>query len=48
VFIDPATLEPFEDQWAFLSTLEPLSAHSAIELADALGELCLLYTSRCV
>lgn len=39
VFIDPATLEPFEDQWAFLSTLEPLSAHSAIELADALGEL---------
>ena len=39
VFIDPATLEPFEDQWAFLSTLEPLAAQSAIELAEALGEL---------
>ena len=39
VFIDPATLEPFEDQWMFLSTLERLSAQSAIELADALGEL---------
>jgi superfamily II DNA or RNA helicase len=39
VFIDPTTLEPFEDQWAFLSTLQSLSSQSAIELADALGEL---------
>ena len=39
VFIDPATLEPFEDQWTFLSTLRPLPAQSAIELAAALGDL---------
>jgi len=23
LFLDPASLEPFEDQWAFLSTIEP-------------------------
>jgi superfamily II DNA or RNA helicase len=39
VFLDPTSLEPFEDQWAYLSAIEPLSAQSAIELAGALGEL---------
>jgi superfamily II DNA or RNA helicase len=39
VFLDPTTLEPFEDQWEFLSALEPLSAQSAIEMANAFGEL---------
>jgi superfamily II DNA or RNA helicase len=38
VFLDPTSLEPFEDQWAFLSSIEPLPAQSAIELADVLGE----------
>jgi len=37
VFINPATLEPFEDQWTFLSTLRPLSAQSAIELVMPRG-----------
>jgi superfamily II DNA or RNA helicase len=39
VFLDPTTMEPFEDQWAFLSTLQPLSARTAFELAETLGEV---------
>ena len=29
VFLDPATLEPYEDQWAFLSTLDRLTPRDA-------------------
>ncbi|MHB8463526.1 MAG: TOTE conflict system archaeo-eukaryotic primase domain-containing protein [Acidimicrobiales bacterium] len=39
VFLDPTTLEPFEDQWAFLSTIEPLSTQAVDDLARAFGEL---------
>ena len=27
VFLEPATLEPVEDQWAYLSSLHRLSPH---------------------
>jgi superfamily II DNA or RNA helicase len=39
VFLDPTTLEPYGDQWAFLSGIERLGARAAVELAAALGEL---------
>ncbi len=39
VFLDPADLRPYEDQWAFLSSLQRLAPHAAQELADGLGEL---------
>jgi superfamily II DNA or RNA helicase len=32
-FLDPATLEPYEDQWAFLSTLDRLSPGDAARIA---------------
>jgi superfamily II DNA or RNA helicase len=34
VFLDPATLEPYEDQWAYLSTLPRLSPREVNRLAD--------------
>jgi hypothetical protein len=34
VFLDLATLEPFEDQWAFLSTLGRLSPREVSRAAD--------------
>ena len=39
VFLDPAGLKPYDDQWAFLSGLQRLSGQAAKELADGLGEL---------
>ncbi len=39
VFLDPATLEPYPDQWAFLSSIEPLEATAATALAEGFGEL---------
>jgi superfamily II DNA or RNA helicase len=39
VFLDPASLEPFADQWEFLSTVEPLSTDAAEALARGFGEL---------
>ncbi len=39
VFLDPSSLEPFEDQWAFLSTVEPLSTDAVDALARGFGEL---------
>ena len=39
VFLDPTTLEPFDDQWAFLSTIKPVSTQAIAEMAEALGEL---------
>lgn len=39
VFLDPASLEPFEDQWAFLSTIEPLTPEAVEALARGFGEL---------
>ena len=35
VFLDPSTLEPFADQWSFLSSLGRLSAKAAGELAQS-------------
>ena len=37
VFLDLATLEPHEDQWVFLSTLDRLGAREARRLAHELG-----------
>jgi hypothetical protein len=34
VFLDPATLEPYEDQWAYLSTLPRLSPREVNRLAN--------------
>jgi superfamily II DNA or RNA helicase len=39
VFLDPATLEPLADQWAYLSSIEPLSTGAVQDLAHAFGEL---------
>src|SRR4051795_8670528 len=38
VFLDLSTLEPFEDQWDYLSTLERLTPRDVAKLASALRE----------
>ncbi|WP_405135596.1 TOTE conflict system archaeo-eukaryotic primase domain-containing protein [Nocardia sp. NBC_01388] len=38
MFLDPATLEPFDDQWAYLSSIPRLSSKQADALATTLGE----------
>ena len=39
VFLDPASLKPFDDQWAFLSTVEPLSLEAVADIANTFGDL---------
>ena len=39
MFLDPTTLEPYEDQWAFLSSIERLSPEAVDALATGFGEL---------
>jgi superfamily II DNA or RNA helicase len=39
VFLDPTTLEPYPDQWAFLSSLESVSADAIASLASNLEEV---------
>ena len=39
VFLDRSTLEPHDDQWAFLASLARLSAPAVSALSSALGEL---------
>ncbi len=39
VFLDPKSLEPYSDQWAFLSSLELMSADAASSLAGHLEEV---------
>ncbi|MGH9250753.1 MAG: TOTE conflict system archaeo-eukaryotic primase domain-containing protein, partial [Acidimicrobiales bacterium] len=39
VFLDPISLEPLEDQWAFLAHLERLDTESVDALAKAFGDL---------
>ena len=38
LFLDLATLEPYEDQWAYLSTLDRLSPRDAATLARKVGQ----------
>ncbi|WP_067470514.1 DEAD/DEAH box helicase [Nocardia amamiensis] len=38
VFLDPATLEPFDDQWAYLSSIPRLSPKQVGALADSLPQ----------
>jgi hypothetical protein len=38
VFLDPATLEPYEDQWAYLSSIARLSTKDVIALARQLPD----------
>ena len=38
VFLDPATLEPFDDQWAYLSSVARLSANDVAALARQLPD----------
>jgi superfamily II DNA or RNA helicase len=38
VFLDPASLEPFDDQWAYLSSIARLSEHEAAAAARRLHE----------
>lgn len=38
VFLDPSTLEPYEDQWAFLSSIERLDPAAVEAMATAFGE----------
>jgi len=39
LFLDPASLEPYEDQWALLASVTRLSVEAAGSLADALGDI---------
>jgi len=39
VFLDPTTLERYEDQWAFLASVERLDTKAVDALANAFGEL---------
>ena len=39
VFLDPTTLEPYEDQWAFLASVDRLAPDAVAALAEAFGEL---------
>jgi superfamily II DNA or RNA helicase len=39
VFLDPTTMEPYEDQWAFLSSIRRLAPKAAVALAERFGEL---------
>jgi len=39
VFVDPGTLEPYRDQWAFLSTLGRMSPREADRAADKAGRV---------
>lgn len=39
VFLDPATLEPYEDQWSFLASLDRLGPDAVAAMAEAFGEL---------
>jgi superfamily II DNA or RNA helicase len=39
LFLDLATLEPYEDQWAYLSTVARLSLHEVTRLAQRLGQV---------
>ena len=41
VFLDPSTLEPFDDQWAFLATVPKLSASAASSIANASDPIAL-------
>ncbi|MGQ4601460.1 hypothetical protein [Nocardia sp. R6R-6] len=41
VFVDPATLEPFEDQWACLCSISRLSLKQSISRSSAgTSDLC--------
>ncbi|MBV8984827.1 MAG: DEAD/DEAH box helicase [Acidimicrobiia bacterium] len=39
LFLDPATLEPYDDQWAHLSSIDRLTPESAKTIAAAFSEL---------
>ena len=39
VFLDPTTLEAYEDQWAFLSTIPPAGPAAITAIADAVRPL---------
>jgi superfamily II DNA or RNA helicase len=39
VFLDPTMLEPYEDQWAFLSSIERLSPDAVAVIAAGFGDL---------
>jgi len=39
VFVDPGTLEPYRDQWAFLSSLGRMSPREASRAADKAGRV---------
>jgi hypothetical protein len=39
VFLDPTTLEPYEDHWAFLASLDRLPPDAVAAMAEAFGEL---------
>ncbi len=40
LFLDLATLEPYDDQWSYLSTLDRLSPRDASRVARAAGRAC--------
>lgn len=39
LFLDPTSLEPYVDQWAFLSSVETVTTRTATDLAEGFGEL---------
>jgi superfamily II DNA or RNA helicase len=39
LFLDPATLKPYEDQWSFLASVDRLRPDAVAAMAEAFGEL---------
>jgi superfamily II DNA or RNA helicase len=46
VFLDPVSLEPYGDQWEFLSSIAPMSHEAVAALADSVGDLAVGPISR--
>jgi hypothetical protein len=46
VFLNPANLEPYGDQWEFLSSLAPISVQAITALAESVGDLVIGPVSR--
>jgi hypothetical protein len=46
LFLDTTTLEPYEDQWAYLSSLDRLSLRSVVRLVKELGDMRLGHNVR--
>ena len=46
LFLDTTTLGPYQDQWAYLSSLDRLSLRSVVRLVKELGDMRLGHNVR--